>query len=106
MNFHKATLSNGLTVIAELNPDVHSVAMGFFVRTGARDEAAQVNGVSHFLEHMAFKGDDKYTADDINSRQPAFRGYGKGVPMGADLRPREGDGPPTFMVYALRDPIG
>ena len=68
MNFHKATLNNGLTVIAELNPDVHSVAMGFFVRTGARDESIEVNGVSHFLEHMAFKGDDKYSADDINRR--------------------------------------
>ncbi|MCT8972542.1 DUF3604 domain-containing protein [Microbaculum marinisediminis] len=43
---------------------------------------------------------------DMNSRQPAFRGYEKGVPMGEDLRPRDGDGAPTFMVYALRDPIG
>jgi hypothetical protein len=45
-----------------------------------------------------------YTMDDLNSRQPAFRGYEKGVPMGGDLRP--GQGAPTFMVYALRDPIG
>lgn len=43
---------------------------------------------------------------DMNSRQPAFRGYEKGVPMGEDLRPRDGDAAPTFMVYALRDPIG
>jgi hypothetical protein len=55
---------------------------------------------------VRFFGGWDYATDDINSRQPAFRGYGKGVPMGADLRPREGDGPPTFMVYALRDPIG
>jgi len=47
-----------------------------------------------------------YTLDDLNSRQPAFRGYGKGVPMGGDLRPRTGKGAPTFMVYALRDNIG
>jgi hypothetical protein len=45
-----------------------------------------------------------YTLEDLNSRQPAFRGYEKGVPMGGDLRP--GSGAPTFMVYALRDPIG
>jgi hypothetical protein len=45
-----------------------------------------------------------YTMGDLNSRQPAFRGYEKGVPMGGDLRP--GGGAPTFMVYALRDPIG
>lgn len=66
MNFQQTTLSNGLTLIAETNPSVHSVAAGFFVRCGARDETSDVSGVSHFLEHMAFKGDDKFTADDVN----------------------------------------
>ena len=66
MKFHEATLDNGLTVIAELNPHVQSVAAGFFVRTGARDESMDVNGVSHFLEHMAFKGNEKHSADDVN----------------------------------------
>jgi predicted Zn-dependent peptidase len=66
VKFHEATLDNGLTVIAELNPSVHSVAAGFFVRTGARDESMDVNGVSHFLEHMAFKGNEKHSADDVN----------------------------------------
>jgi len=47
-----------------------------------------------------------FTDADLNSRQPAFRGYEKGVPMGGDLRPRTGEGGPDFMVYALRDPIG
>ena len=59
-------LANGLTVIAELNPHVHSAALGFFVRTGSRDETPEVSGVSHFLEHMAFKGNEKFTADDVN----------------------------------------
>ena len=44
--------------------------------------------------------------DDLNSRLPAFRGYEKGVPMGGDLRAQGNDSAPTFMVYALRDPIG
>jgi predicted Zn-dependent peptidase len=66
MQFHHDTLDNGLNVIAELNDSVHSVAVGFFVRAGSRDEAADVSGVSHFLEHMAFKGNDNYTADDVN----------------------------------------
>lgn len=66
MNFHQTTLSNGLTLIAETNPSVHSVAAGFFVRSGSRDETPEVSGVSHFLEHMAFKGDSKFSADDIN----------------------------------------
>jgi len=47
-----------------------------------------------------------YTDEDLNSRQPAFRGYEKGVPMGGDLRPQTGTDGPDFMVYALRDPIG
>lgn len=66
MKFYEQKLANGLQVIAELNPNVHSVALGFFVRTGARDETPEVNGVSHFLEHMVFKGTEKYSADDVN----------------------------------------
>ena len=66
MDFHHKTLANGLDVIAELNDSVQSVAVGYFVRTGARDETSEVSGVSHFLEHMAFKGNQKYTADDVN----------------------------------------
>ena len=66
MEFRETTLENGLTVIAELNPAAQSVAAGVFVRIGSRDETEDVSGVSHFLEHMAFKGNDVYTADDVN----------------------------------------
>lgn len=66
MTFHETTLDNGLTLVAELNPNVHSVAVGYFVRTGARDETDDISGVSHFLEHMAFKGNDRFSADDVN----------------------------------------
>ena len=66
MIFHKVQLENGLQIIAELNPHAHSVAVGYFVRAGSRDETTPVSGVSHFLEHMAFKGNEKYTADDVN----------------------------------------
>jgi predicted Zn-dependent peptidase len=66
VKFHKATFDNGLTIVAEINPQAHSVAVGYFVRTGARDEHDDVSGVSHFLEHMAFKGNEKYSADDVN----------------------------------------
>jgi hypothetical protein len=55
---------------------------------------------------VRFFGGWNYTADDLNSRQPAFRGYEKGVSMGGELAVRSGDGAPIFMVYALRDPIG
>lgn len=66
MRFYQHRLANDLQVIAELNPHVQSVAAGFFVRTGSRDETPQVSGVSHFLEHMAFKGSEKYTAEQVN----------------------------------------
>lgn len=66
MQFHQATLSNGLDVVAELNPAVQSVAFGFFVKTGARDETDDVHGVSHFLEHMVFKGTGRFSAEDVN----------------------------------------
>ncbi len=55
---------------------------------------------------VRFFGGWDFTDEDLNSRQPAFRGYGKGVPMGADLRAPSNAAAPSFMVYALRDPIG
>jgi hypothetical protein len=55
---------------------------------------------------VRFFGGWDYTAEDLNSRQPAFRGYEKGVPMGGDLKAVKDKKAPTFMVYALRDSIG
>jgi len=66
LEFHETRLDNGLQIVAERSPGVHSVALGFFVRTGARDESDAVSGVSHFLEHMAFKGTARHSADDVN----------------------------------------
>jgi predicted Zn-dependent peptidase len=66
LTFHQTTLPNGLDIVAEINPDSHSFAAGLFVKTGARDEDMNINGVSHFLEHMMFKGSSKYTWEDVN----------------------------------------
>ncbi|MEX2139499.1 MAG: pitrilysin family protein [Pirellulales bacterium] len=66
MNFQTTTLENGLEVIAECDDAAYSTALGFFVKAGARDETDAVSGVSHFLEHMAFKGTPRRTADDVN----------------------------------------
>ena len=52
IEFKTATLENGLQVVAECDAAAYSTAVGFFVNTGARDETADVSGVSHFLEHM------------------------------------------------------
>ena len=65
-DFKHATLANGLTVIAETDPHAHTASVGFFVKTGARDERTEVMGVSHFLEHMMFKGTARRSADDVN----------------------------------------
>ena len=66
MEFHKHQLANGLQIVAECNSEAHSTAMGFFVQTGARDETDAISGVSHFLEHMMFKGTPTRSADDVN----------------------------------------
>lgn len=68
VTFQQHRLSNGLTIIAETDPAAHTTAAGFFVKTGARDEAAPVMGVSHFLEHMMFKGTDDISAEELNRR--------------------------------------
>ena len=66
IDFKKHTLRNGLTILAEVNDDAHTAAVGFFVKTGARDETPEVMGVSHFLEHMMFKGTARRSAEDVN----------------------------------------
>jgi len=66
MEFTHTTLDNGLTIIGEVNPAAASMAAGFFVRTGSRDETSEVAGVSHFLEHMMFKGTARRSAFDVN----------------------------------------
>lgn len=66
MQRHLRQLDNGLTIIGEHEPAAHTVAMGFFVRTGARDETPEISGVSHFLEHMMFKGTLRRTPHDVN----------------------------------------
>lgn len=66
VEFKTATLGNGLTLIGEIRKSAMSVACGFFVRTGSRDETPVISGVSHFLEHMMFKGTAKRSALDIS----------------------------------------
>jgi predicted Zn-dependent peptidase len=60
-------LDNGLQIIGESSPSARSVALGFFVRTGSRDETREVSGVTHFLEHMVFKGTPRRSALDVNA---------------------------------------
>jgi predicted Zn-dependent peptidase len=66
MKFEHKKLNNGLNIVAEVNKDSQSAAIGFFAKTGSRDETDNINGVSHFLEHMLFKGTDELSALDVN----------------------------------------
>ncbi len=66
MQFRQTVLENGLEIVAECNPQAYSTALGFFVRAGARDENDAISGVSHFLEHMVFKGTPRRSAADVN----------------------------------------
>ena len=66
MPFHTHKLPNGLEIIGETLPTSRSVGVGFYVRSGSRDEVGPESGVSHFLEHMLFKGTPNRTALDVN----------------------------------------
>ena len=60
-----ATLSNGVRVISEEMSHVRSVSLGVWIRTGSRRETSQENGISHFIEHMLFKGTKNRSAEEI-----------------------------------------
>jgi predicted Zn-dependent peptidase len=59
------TLANGVRVITEAMPHVRSVSVGVWVGTGSRRETPELNGISHFIEHMLFKGTTRRSAEDI-----------------------------------------
>jgi predicted Zn-dependent peptidase len=63
--FRKEHLSNGIPVVMEPLKNMRSVALGIWVKVGSRNETSDKNGISHFLEHMFFKGTQKRTAKDI-----------------------------------------
>jgi len=64
-NIRREVLPNGLTVITEQMQNIRSVSIGIWVKTGSRDEDLQWNGISHFIEHMVFKGTRHRSAEDI-----------------------------------------
>jgi predicted Zn-dependent peptidase len=69
-------LDGGLRVVTEAVPSVRSVAFGLWVRTGSRDETPEQAGVSHFLEHLLFKGTERHSAIEISE---LFDGMGAAV---------------------------
>src|SRR6476469_9940377 len=69
-------LGSGVRVVTEEVPSVRSVALGLWVRTGSRNETPAQSGVSHFLEHLLFKGPSRYSAIEISER---FDGLGASI---------------------------
>jgi predicted Zn-dependent peptidase len=63
--YHKDVLDNGVTIVSEEVPAVHSVALGIWVKTGSRLEQDDEAGISHLIEHMLFKGTKKRSAKEI-----------------------------------------
>ena len=70
----KTTLENGIQVITEEIPHVHSVSVGIWVKSGSRDERSGENGISHFIEHMLFKGTKRRSAEQIAKEIDAVGG--------------------------------
>ena len=66
MEYRQHRLANGLEILAECNDQAYTTGFGFFVKAGSRDETAGIGGVSHFLEHMVFKGTPNRTAAEVN----------------------------------------
>ena len=80
-NIRRTVLPNGLLVLTESIPNVRSVSMGVWIGSGSRDEPLALNGISHFVEHMVFKGTTSRSArqfarevDSIGGNLDAFTG--------------------------------
>lgn len=90
MPAHQITeLGNGLKVVTENLPSVRSVALGMMVGVGSRNESVPEAGISHFLEHLLFKGTDRYSSLEIDEY---FDGIGAEINAGTDKE--------TTTVYA------
>ena len=64
-NVKRTVLPNGLTILTEQDAHIRSVSIGVWVKTGSRHEDSEVNGITHFIEHMVFKGTRNRSAQDI-----------------------------------------
>src|SRR5258708_2738733 len=64
-NIERTVLPNGVRIVSERMPHVRSVSVGVWIGTGSREETAEESGLSHFIEHMVFKGTKNRTAEQI-----------------------------------------
>ncbi|MEP7337951.1 MAG: pitrilysin family protein [Acidobacteriota bacterium] len=74
-DIRKTTLDNGLVIVSEQMPYLHSVSFGIFLRSGSRHETAQQHGLTHFIEHALFKGTRKRSVTQIAAEGDSLGGY-------------------------------
>lgn len=74
LDYRKEVFPNGIRLLTEEVPHVRSVSLGIWVRVGSRDETSKINGISHFIEHMLFKGTSRRTAREIAESLEAVGG--------------------------------
>jgi predicted Zn-dependent peptidase len=72
--FAKTVLDNGIRVVSHEMPDNRSVSLGIWVENGSRHESAEENGISHFIEHLLFKGTERRSAAQIAEEMDAVGG--------------------------------
>ncbi len=73
--YRKTTLENGIRILSEQIPSFRSLSVGVWVEVGSRDEDERSNGISHFVEHMVFKGTRRYSARKIARSLESLGGY-------------------------------
>ncbi len=73
-NVRRTTLPNGMIILTERMDHIRSVSMGVWIRAGSRHEAPEINGISHFVEHMVFKGTKSRSAQRIAREVDAIGG--------------------------------
>src|SRR5947209_19565774 len=73
-NIKKKVLPNGLTILTEEMKQIRSVSIGIWIKSGSRHEEAEQNGISHFVEHMVFKGTRTRSALDIAREMESIGG--------------------------------
>ena len=75
LSYKKTILPNGIRVVTEEIPYVRSISIGAWIDVGSRDEDTHTNGISHFLEHMVFKGTQRYSTQGIARSLETLGGY-------------------------------
>ncbi|MGZ5849706.1 MAG: M16 family metallopeptidase, partial [Methyloceanibacter sp.] len=97
MSVQLSRLANGLTVVSHARPEVETVSLGLWIGAGSRSESAADHGVAHFLEHMAFKGTERRSAQEIAEEIEA---------VGGELNAATGVDTTAYYARVLRQDLG